>query len=272
MKLFFMRKNKDLMKIIKKIRDHSPIELNNEINIKINNNSDKPRKQSKTQSRETEENAIKKLSNMEYSNQAILAKNGQRFSGGSGGGSIIPQVFNRPNDMSQNNLVSDIVRGVHSYFKPRERTDPNAPSTPSHPKVDEPKMVISELPEQTASVEFLDDEGFLVTDSKEFRDLPSAQQLLLIEDAKRKGRGRPKGSKNKIKKIFAEFETQTEPPPFHSQFDKIGTAAILANEKEQTLKSSGFKKDNAYAEHLKKLSMQQTPPRPDRNVDIHAEL
>jgi len=260
------------MKIIKKIRDHSPIKLNNEINIKINNNSDKPSKQSEKQSRETEEKALKRLSNMEYSNQAILAKNGQRFSGGSGGGSIIPQVFNRPSDMSQNNLVSDIVKGVHSYFKPRDTTDPNAPSTPSHPNVEEPKTFISEPPEQTASVDFLDDEGILVTDSKEFRDLPAAQQLLLIEDAKRKGRGRPKGSKNKPKKTFSQMETQTEPQPFHSQFDETGTAAIFANEKEQTLKSSDFKKDNAYAEHLKKLSMQQTPPRPDRNVGTHTEL
>jgi hypothetical protein len=240
------------MKIIK--RDHSPINLRNEINIKINNNAGADKKQSEKQFRDSEERALKRLNNMEYANRAILMNSGNRQQNLKQSSQHFIQPVQQPFQQPSYppNLLDRTINGVGALFKSRETNDPNEYST-------------NTTPSQTATVDFLDDEGELITDSKEFRDLPASQQLFLLEDAKRKAKGRPKGSKNRPKKVSVEQEVQTEPMPFHSQFDDTGIGAIFESENDQTLKSSDFKKSNPY---VKFLSMNQVPERPDRNVNI----
>lgn len=245
------------------------VKVNNEINIKINNSNDKRTgRQTNRQIKNNEEDALNKLSNMEYDNNAILMSQGQGNTRGSGGSILLPSRnvdpnYNSYSQLSQNNLVNNALQSRGAFLKPTETNEP----TPSRTF----QSIVNEAKPQTATVEFLDDEGYLITDSKEFRDLPASEQLLLIKDAEKRGKkGRPKGSKNKPKPtISIPIPQQEQPKPFQSQFDTTGASAIFENEKEQTLKTGDFKKSNPYTEHLnEKLTMNQTPSRPDRNVDI----
>lgn len=305
---------------IKKIGRDS-FKVNNEINIKIDNNNEGGG--SKQTSKQAEEKALKRLSNMEYDNNAILMSRGQGNTRGSGGSILLPPRDVDPNyntmaqvnkNLNNNSLTNDALKSIRQIFTPRDTNDPNAHSSGStikdEPIIEEPP----EPPQQTATIEILDDEGNLDTESEAFN-------ALLIEDAAKKGKGRPKGSQNKPKqetpsyydengmldtssisfqslsmkkrsKMIEEarfsgklktpsykptFQPESKPAadPFHSQFDTTGatgTSAIFESEKEQTLKTGDFSKSNPYTEHLnEKLTMNQTPPRPDRNIEPKKE-
>jgi hypothetical protein len=302
------------------------VKVNNEINIKINNSNEGSG--SKQTSKQSEEKALKRLSNMEYDNNAILMSSGRGNTRGSGGSILLPPRDVDPNynsmaqvnqNLNNNKLTDDAVKSIRQIFTPRDTNDPNAHTSgqtiKDEPIVEEPPEPPKQ-PKQTATVEFLDEEDNLITDSEAFGALTQAEQnRLLIEDAKKKGKGRPKGSKNKPKpetvsyydenglldtssisfqslsmkkrsELIEEarlrgklktpsykptFQPENKPSadPFHSQFDTTGTSAIFESEKEQTLKSGDFGKSNPYTEHLNtKLTMNQTPPRPDKNVEI----
>jgi hypothetical protein len=248
-------------------RDHSPVKVRNEIHIKIDNSRrGEEETASKKKEKDTEEKALKRLANLEYGNQAILSRTGQGYSRGSGGG-VYTQGnidLSDPNERKQTNIVSrntpiGAAQDIHSY------NDPNRSTTNFTP------------PSQTASVEFLDDESLTPEEMNMIKDLPPNEQLLAIEDIKKK-RGRPKGSKNKKR---VSMETQTEPEtvtvetPLTSMFNNednvkveatpFGVPDHLARTDKKTQRT------NAYTEHLeeiRKLRMDQVPPRPDRNIEL----
>jgi hypothetical protein len=262
-----MKENKTEDHSYKK-RDHS---FKNEINIKINNSGlGGDRLDKSTNKKDTEEKALKRLNNLEYNNQAILSRSNQGFSRGSGGGIILPF---QDNQNFQNHSI--ISKGVSPpVFKPINTNyqDPNQFSNYSTDN--------NYSSDQSAFIEFLDDEPLTSQEMEIIKSLPPSQQLLAIEDIKKK-RGRPKGSKNK-KKVSMETQTEEEDSstPLQSIFENEDNikSSVFDNPELRNIKPFGVKDhlartdkktkpSNAYTQHLeeKKLSMNQVPPRPDRN-------
>jgi hypothetical protein len=258
---------------VSKMRDHSPVKLRNEINIKIDNSG----RISKKTKPVDEEKALENLNNMEYNNQAIMMRNGQGYSRGSGGGFIIPKdedanILKRilATQSNQNNgLINELKNfktSLGTSVIPSSYQNPNDSTSFNHP-----------TPEQTATVEILDNELTPSEIQAAIEGVPPQQQMMAIEDAKRRKRGRPTGSKNKPKEvqptiIEPKFESpvQQTDQPFHAIFDNPDNDHAKLNMKERSSK----KGDNVYTKHLqdKKLTMNQVPPRPDRNVGLHSEL
>lgn len=245
--------------------DHS---FKNEIHIKIDNG--KSDEFGKKKEKDTEEKALKRLNNLEYNNQAIMTRHNQGLTRGSGGGIYLPanndshHFINNPNQMNNSSVLTSTNRvGFQPPPIPTNiYQDQNQPSN------------YSDL--QSAFVEFLDDEPLTPEEMSAIRSLPASQQLLAIEDIKKK-RGRPKGSKNKKR---VSMDTQTDPSVFHSMFDNEDNVKStpfdnpeLRNIKVTDAKDhlsrtdKETKKSNAYTQHLeeRKLTMNQVPPRPDRN-------
>jgi len=283
MRLFSQINSKD-KKI--KMRDHSPVKLRNEINIKIDNSGRRSTKKTKPVD---EEKALDNLKNMEYANQAIMMRNGQGYSRGSGGGSIIPRdedssILNNilSTQSKQNNeLINELKNfktSLGSAVVPSNYQNPNDSTSFSFPQH-----------EQTATIEILDNELTPAEIEDAIKGVPPDQQMLAIEDAKRQKRGRPKGSKNKPKQKTS-IETQTdqifESPvqqtnqPFHAMFDNPENVILKTPTEEEIFQRksmaerASLKGQNVYTKHLndKKISMNQVPERPDRNVGLHSEL
>jgi len=104
------------------MRDHSPVKLRNEINIKIDNsNRDKKvKRKSKPRHHKTEEEAIHELDNLYYDNHAILTQHNQQQSGGSGGSIILPDSINK----SEHQLTSYNNKEPSQNYNPN--TNPNS--------------------------------------------------------------------------------------------------------------------------------------------------
>lgn len=247
------------MKVITKKRDHSPINLNNEIHIKIDNDSDKKRSRYDN-SYNNEERAIKRLNNMEYINNAIRSSTNSRVSGGS---IILPPTYNKPligsqNQLGMNELLNqqnliDTLKSIGSRTSLNKKqesaySDPNAYSSSSGVNITPP---IIEEPEQTAKIEFIDE------NDHELLKLPMYERNKIIEEIKRK-RGRPKGIKNK------KLST-------HSLLDDTISNEVFSNEHAFKAISNNpdNKKQTSMDDFLKPkvLTMNQVPPRPDRNLE-----
>jgi hypothetical protein len=103
------------------MRDHSPVKLRNEINIKIDNsNRDKKiKRKSKPRHHMTEEEAIHELDNLYYDNHAILTQHNQGQARGSGGSIILPDSINK----SEQQLTSYNNKEPSQNYNPN--TNPN---------------------------------------------------------------------------------------------------------------------------------------------------
>jgi hypothetical protein len=250
------------MKVLK-TRDHSPVKVRNEINIKINNNNTKPSSSKRKKSTKSEEDALDELSNLEYNDKAIMTKNGQGYARGSGGSIILPH-YNSSNEKNiletilspqkdqSNGLTNQLKNQTTLGSKPADTVyqDPNQSTT------------FSNIKEQTATVEFLDDPQTPAIDEGD-EDLTAEEKYLAIEDAKAKKRGRPLGSKNKPKSPLVEQQNEpTTSPQFespvqqtgqasHSMFDNPDNAFQQMPMKDRAKLQAG----NAYTRHLEERKM-----------------
>jgi len=181
-------------------RDHSPVKIHNENNISIkiaNPETKKIKRKSKPRHEPTLEEIEDSLNNLEYSDQAITSQTAPSY--GSGGSIQLPIYHNQ-----------------NPYALMNQQTEPSV-YPPYHTLKFRPEYskTIEDIPNNANNgpiIEEIDDE---------------------IDDEIKKRRGRPPGSKNKVKTIFGEKIKETFSHPIAEPVKQVELINHLEEPKEK---------------------------------------
>jgi len=276
------------------MRDHSPLKINNNIHIKIDNsNKEKPKKRytKKPKKQMTEEEALNELDNLYYSNEAIAQHNHQGITHGSGGSIILPKpnpqqsrddtqlhqnstILSNPNSQNENTLVTSTVKdkttfassppitegfasqpqGTNSRIIYYYYTNDKNPHTDQPVEADQPVQP-DQLPEPEQSVKV----RVLKKKNKSLYSQPVVSQPVvsepIIEEPKQK-RGPKVGSKNKPKQNKNEDIIDLEPEN------------IIIKEPENIVIKKPIKTSELKSSKNKSKKIKDFFQRADKNVDI----